>query len=82
MAPIPQTLDIETKDLIDGLYRREKDLAEFQVPRLRDCSGPLSVQQRLAAELREDLDVFGKQIEVSLRYIYMAIGNIVKKYVC
>lgn len=75
MAPIPQTLDIETKDLIDGLYRREKDLAEFQIPRLRDCSGPFSVQQRLAAELREDLDVFGKQIEVSLECGHCVYGR-------
>ena len=66
MAPIPQTFDNETKDIIDNLRRREKDLVEYQIPRLRDCKGPLSVQQRFAAELREDLDVFGKQVEVSL----------------
>ncbi|EJC99303.1 Sec20-domain-containing protein [Fomitiporia mediterranea MF3/22] len=63
MAPIPQTLDDEIKGLIDNLNRRQKDLAEYQVPRLRGCKGPFSEQQRFAAELREDLDAFGKQIE-------------------
>jgi len=38
-------------------------LLEFQIPRLRDCKGPLTVQQNLAAELREDVDVLGRQIE-------------------
>ncbi|KAI5122005.1 hypothetical protein M0805_001837 [Coniferiporia weirii] len=63
MAPVPITLEVETKELIDALRRREKDLTEYQVPRLRDCTGLLSVQQRFAAELREDLDVFGRQVE-------------------
>ena len=65
MAPIPQILDDETKALAENLQRREKDLTEFQIPRLRDCKGPLSVQQQFAAELREDLDAFTKQVEVS-----------------
>ncbi|KAL5522741.1 hypothetical protein ACEPAG_8759 [Sanghuangporus baumii] len=64
MAPIPQILDDETKVLVDKLQRRERDLVEFQIPRLRDCKGPLSLQQRLAAELKEDLDAFVKQIEI------------------
>ena len=65
MAPIPVSLDDETKNLIDGLQRRQKDLAEFQVPRLHQCKGPLAEQERLAAELKEDLDVFGRQVDVS-----------------
>ncbi|KAL5498981.1 SEC20 [Sanghuangporus vaninii] len=64
MAPISQVIDDETKALIDNLQRRERDLAEFQIPRLRDCKGPLSLQQRLAAELKEDLDAFVKQVEI------------------
>ncbi|KAL5481060.1 SEC20 [Sanghuangporus weigelae] len=64
MAPISQILDDETKALIDKLQRRERDLAEFQIRRLRDCKGPLSLQQRRAAELKEDLDAFVKQIEI------------------
>ena len=65
MAPIPLVLDDETKDLVDNLKRREKDLAEFQVPRLRQCSSSLVEQQRLAAELKEDLGSFGQYVEVS-----------------
>ena len=65
MVPIPVSLDDETKNLIDGLQRRQKDLAEFQVPRLHQCKGALAEQERLAAELKEDLDVFGRQVDVS-----------------
>ncbi|KAF8136015.1 Sec20-domain-containing protein [Mycena galopus ATCC 62051] len=36
----------------------------FQIPRLRSCRGPLSTQQDLAAELREDIDTFARQVEV------------------
>ncbi|OCB90027.1 Sec20-domain-containing protein [Sanghuangporus baumii] len=64
MAPIPQVIDDETKAFIDNLQRRERDLVEFQIPRLRDCKGPLSLQQRLAAELKEDLDALVKQVEI------------------
>jgi protein transport protein SEC20 len=64
MPPLPNTFDEETLDLIAGARRHEKDLAEFQIPRLRSCQGPLSLQQTLAAELREDVDTFARQIEV------------------
>ena len=64
MAPIPSSLDTETINLIDNLQRRQKDLDDFRVPRLRDCKGPLSLQQKYAAELREDLNTFGQQVEV------------------
>lgn len=67
MAPIPSSLNTETINLIDNLQRRQKDLDDYQVPRLRDCKGPLSVQQKLAAELKEDLNAFGQQIEVRVR---------------
>lgn len=67
MAPIPSSLDTETINLIDNLQRRQKDLNDYQVPRLRDCKGPLSVQQKFAAELKEDLNAFGQQIEVRVR---------------
>jgi protein transport protein SEC20 len=64
MAPLPNTFDEETLQLIAAAQRHEKDLAEFQIPRLRSCRGPLSLQQNLAAELREDIDTFARQIEV------------------
>ncbi|KAF7360395.1 Sec20-domain-containing protein [Mycena venus] len=63
MAPLPNTFDEETLQLIAAAQRHEKDLAEFQIPRLRSCQGPLSLQQNMAAELREDIDTFARQIE-------------------
>ncbi|KAJ7666256.1 Sec20-domain-containing protein [Mycena polygramma] len=63
MPPLPNTFDEETVQLIAGARRHETDLAEFQIPRLRSCQGPLSLQQNLAAELREDIDTFARQIE-------------------
>jgi protein transport protein SEC20 len=66
MPPVPPSLDEQTQGAIENLSRRAKDLAEFQIPRLRSCIGPLAVQQRLAGELREDLDTFAKHIEVCL----------------
>ncbi|KAI0642642.1 Sec20-domain-containing protein [Trametes meyenii] len=63
MPPLPSALDEETSNLISSLGRRQKDLAEFQIPRLRQCTGPLSVQQQYAAELRDDLDTFARQVE-------------------
>ncbi|KAJ7126136.1 Sec20-domain-containing protein [Mycena epipterygia] len=63
MPPLPNTFDEETLQVIAAAQRHEKDLAEFQIPRLRSCQGPLSLQQNLAAEQREDVDTFARQIE-------------------
>jgi len=63
MPPIPSTLDEGARSLVESLQRRRKDLSDFQIERLRTCTGPLALQQRLAAELREDLDTFARQIE-------------------
>ncbi|CCM04892.1 uncharacterized protein FIBRA_07088 [Fibroporia radiculosa] len=63
MPPIPSTLDATTISLVESLQRRQKDLSEFQLSRLRSCTGPLAVQQRFAAELREDLEAFARQVE-------------------
>ncbi|EJF55892.1 Sec20-domain-containing protein [Dichomitus squalens] len=63
MPPLPSALDEETKNLIASLERRHKDLADFQIPRLRNCTGPLTLQQQYAAELRDDLDMFARQLE-------------------
>ena len=65
MPPIPSTIDEEASNTIASLERRQKDLLDFQIPRLRDCTGPLTLQQQYAAELRDDLDVFSRQLEVS-----------------
>lgn len=63
MAPIPNTLDPQTTSLISSLERKQKDIADFQIPRLRSCKGPLATQQQLAVELREDLDTFARTLE-------------------
>ncbi|KAI0763123.1 Sec20-domain-containing protein [Trametes elegans] len=63
MPPLPSVLDAETANLIASLERRQKDLSDFQIPRLRQCAGPLSLQQQYAAELRDDLDAFARQVE-------------------
>ncbi|KAF8870650.1 Sec20-domain-containing protein, partial [Infundibulicybe gibba] len=63
MPPLPSILDQETTNTIESARRHHKDLSEFQIPRLRSCVGPLSLQQSLAAELREDIDVFAREIE-------------------
>jgi len=64
MPPLPSSLDQESLALIDQVERRKTDLNDYQLPRLRNCQGPLSVQQDLAAELREDIDTFASQVEV------------------
>jgi len=79
MAPIPSSLDTETINLIDNLQRRQKDLDDFQLPRLRDCRGPLSVQQKFAAELKEDLDAFGQQIEEFVQSLDILADDVPKK---
>ncbi|KAI0760180.1 Sec20-domain-containing protein [Fomes fomentarius] len=63
MPPIPSALDEETSSIIASLERRQKDILDFQLPRLRTCAGPLTLQQQYAAEVRDDLDVFARQLE-------------------
>ncbi|EEB96675.1 hypothetical protein MPER_04150, partial [Moniliophthora perniciosa FA553] len=63
MPPIPPTFDSNTQDLISSTSRLINDISEYQIPRLRDCKGPLSAQQQLANEVREDLDKLGRQIQ-------------------
>lgn len=75
MPPLPSALDEETTDLISLIERRQKDLADFQLPRLRQCTGPLSLQQQYAAELRDDLDAFAKQVEVRRVYPHVKLNQ-------
>ena len=63
MPPIPSTLDSETQASIAALQRRQTDLENFQIPRLRTCKGPLTTQQQFASELREDIDTFARELE-------------------
>lgn len=64
MPPLPDTFEAEISDLLSVARRRQTDLVEFQIPRLRSCKSSLSLQQNLAAELREDIDSFARQVEV------------------
>ncbi|KIJ61899.1 hypothetical protein HYDPIDRAFT_115400 [Hydnomerulius pinastri MD-312] len=63
MPPIPTTFDADAQALLEAIERRQTDLSGFQIPRLRTCTGPLSTQQAWAAEVREDIEGLGKQIE-------------------
>lgn len=66
MAPIPNRLPEETRSLISAAERRYKHIAEVEIPELRKCIGPLSVQQALAEDVRESTITLTQQIEVCL----------------
>ncbi|KAF8586367.1 Sec20-domain-containing protein [Ramaria rubella] len=63
MPPLHSTLQVETANLVDLLTRRQKDIQEFQISRLRDFTGSLATQQQHAAELREDLETFARNVK-------------------
>ncbi|KAF7426210.1 hypothetical protein PC9H_008577 [Pleurotus ostreatus] len=63
MPPIPAVYDEEVTQLIESTQRRQKDIADFQIPRLRTCNGPLALQQRLFVELREDIDLYARELQ-------------------
>ena len=75
MPPVPQKFDQETTDLIESIERRRKDIDTFQLPRLEKCTGPLSTQQQYASELRDDIEILSKQIDVSAR-IYFRLDHL------
>ncbi|KAH9962933.1 Sec20-domain-containing protein [Russula dissimulans] len=60
MSPL---FDNATNASIAAIQRRQNDLREFQIPRLRGCSESLAVQQQYAAELREDLEAITHLVE-------------------
>ena len=66
MPPLPLTFDDATSASIASIQRRQNDLRDFQIPRLRSCSESLATQQQYAAELREDLEVVMRLIEVRI----------------
>jgi hypothetical protein len=66
MPPLPTTFDDATNASIASIQRRQNDLREFQIPRLRGCSESLAIQQQYAAELREDLETITRLVEVSM----------------
>jgi protein transport protein SEC20 len=66
MPPLPTTFDDAINASIASIQRRQNDLREFQIPRLRGCSESLAVQQQYAAELREDLETITHLVEVNI----------------
>lgn len=76
MPPLPATFNPDTTALIDALNRRQRDLRNFQLPRLRACAGPLAVQQQYAGEVREDMDVLARGVEVrACVFAVMVVGR-------
>lgn len=74
MPPLPSAIDEETTRAVESLNRRRKDLTTYQIPRLRECKGPLSTQQQYAAELKDDLDAFAQQVDVRVIHaLYSAV---------
>ena len=65
LSPLPSTLAQETQSLISSLDRRQKHNYEVQISALRQCTGPLSLQQKHAEELKDAIDAHSRQIEVS-----------------
>ncbi|CAE6419543.1 unnamed protein product [Rhizoctonia solani] len=63
MPPIASPLFIEAQTTHEGISRRLRDINKFQIPRLRECKGPLTLQQQFAAELRDDTEAITKRLE-------------------
>ncbi len=86
MPPIPIVYDEEVTQLLESTQRRQKDITDFQIPRLRTCNGPMVLQQRLFAELREDIDLYARELQVSpiplLHWIYCSYFLIGRAWSC
>lgn len=67
-TPMSSAYD-EAVQVHDGLIRRLKDFQEHSIPNLRDCKGPLAFQQQLAAEIRDDMDIFNRELQVRAIWI-------------
>ena len=76
MPPIPSRLPEETLSLISAAERRYNHLNDTEVPNLRRCTGPLSLQQTLADDLRESTALLTRQIEVSLVHLALLTANL------
>jgi len=63
MAPIPNTLPEDALSLVSATERRYNYLIESELPKLRQCIGPLSLQQTLAEDLRVDTVALTRQVE-------------------
>ena len=75
MPPLPAVFDADSLALVERIERGLNDLSTFQIPRLRSCTGPLTTQQLWAAEIREDVERLGTQIEVRPPLRLCSIGE-------
>lgn len=64
MPPLPVTSDLDPQSQLANIHRRLNDLRTFQLPRLRECKGPLDLHRELAEEMRGDLERVRLGIEV------------------
>jgi len=63
MAPIPNTFPEDALSLISAAERRYNYLTDSELPKLRQCIGPLSLQQTLAEDIRVDTVALTRQVE-------------------
>jgi hypothetical protein len=68
MPPLPIILDEQAQRLIFSAQRLRDDLVEVKIPGLRGCTGPKALQQRLAEELREDVNRLARELEVCFAF--------------
>ena len=57
-----------------SIARRLKDLRNYQLPRLKDCRDA-SLQADIASEMKDDLELTGRTVEVSIRTSYYGLNR-------
>ncbi|KAJ9094015.1 hypothetical protein QFC20_006995 [Naganishia adeliensis] len=53
----------EAQQITTSIRRRLADLQTYQLPRLRDCKGPIDLQRELSAELKDDIRKVKRSID-------------------
>lgn len=54
----------EVPQITTSIRRRLADLQTYQLPRLRECKGPIDLQRELSAELKEDIRRIKRSLDV------------------
>jgi hypothetical protein len=60
------TMSTDSQLITNSIRRRLADLQTYQLPRLRDCKGPIDLQRDLSAELKDDIRKIKRNIDVSV----------------
>jgi protein transport protein SEC20 len=63
-----------TAPQLASLQRRLGDLNSYQLPRLRECTGPIGLHNELADELRLDLAGIRRGLEVAKEEVELIQG--------